>query len=255
MSPSVCAALIWKRIVSSPRGTTGIGQADGEDAAVEEAADHRARAVGVAHEQRHDRVRPGDRLEAERLEAAAELRRARLQVGEPRRVLRRLSATSIAVDRRRAVRRAERVGVDVGVGLLAHRLDRASALPATNPPLTPNALPNVPMKMSTPRAAVLLGAAAGARRRRAMPCESSMTVTTPSRKRDSCRATTAGNRVERRVVAAHAEDAVEDDDHPAGAVGHALEVVRRDRRGRCACRSRAAPTGTLAMRIARMMQL
>ena len=42
-------------------------QADGEHAVVEQPADQRPGLLGVAHEQRHDRVRPGNRFVAERL--------------------------------------------------------------------------------------------------------------------------------------------------------------------------------------------
>ena len=71
-------------------------QADGEDAALEEAADHRARAIRVAHHQRHHRVRPGDRLEPERLEAGAGTGRVRAFRWARRSRPSALSATSTA---------------------------------------------------------------------------------------------------------------------------------------------------------------
>ena len=85
MSASVCAALIWKRIVSSPSRHDRECEADGEDALVVQAAHHRADPVRVADHERHDRVRARNRLEAERFEAAPELARAGGEVGEARR--------------------------------------------------------------------------------------------------------------------------------------------------------------------------
>ena len=88
-----------------------------------------------------------------------------------------------------------------------------------------------------------------------MPCESSMTVMTPSRNAISWRRDERRDRVERRVVAAHAEDAVEDDDDAADAVRHrSTDAVRGPSTSLCLKIARCAD-GTFAMRIARMMQL
>jgi hypothetical protein len=70
-----------------------------------------------------------------------------------------------------------------------------------------------------------------------MPCESSIIVITPSRKRAVVLRADGQDLLHGRGVAAHAEDPVEDDDHAADAVGHGLElagevgriVVREDR--------------------------
>ena len=105
----------------------GERQADGEDAAVEEAGDHRADAGGVAHEERHDRVRSGNRLEARAPAGRRGTARfapsgwpAASRPSSP-------SATSTARHGGRRIRGAERVRVDVGVGLLAHGFDQLGA--------------------------------------------------------------------------------------------------------------------------------
>ena len=104
-------------------------------------------------------MRPGDRLEAQRGQALAELPRARAQVGQP---LAALGAVGDVDGRhgRRAVGRAERVRVDVGVGLLPHGLDQLGAA-GDEAAVDAEGLAEGADQDVHARAAVLLGAAPG----------------------------------------------------------------------------------------------
>jgi hypothetical protein len=78
--------------------------------------DHHPDLVRVADHQRQDREGPGNGLEAERGQPVTELPRSRAQAGEPLAPVVTVGDVD-RLDRGRAVGRAERVRVDVGVRL------------------------------------------------------------------------------------------------------------------------------------------
>ena len=128
MSPSLCAALIWKRIVSSPLRDDWEGQPHGEDASLEESSDHRPDAAVSRTSSGTTGCGPGIDSNPSASSPRAELRRARVQVRESRASVRGVRDVD-RLHRRRAVGRTERVRIDVGVGLLPYRLDELRGSP------------------------------------------------------------------------------------------------------------------------------
>ena len=159
MSASVCAALIWKRIVSSPRGTTGKVRPTARMPRSKSPRDHGAARVGVAHEQRHDRMRA---RESTRTRARSSPRRNwAVRAFRLRQPVAPLGAVGDVdgLDRRGAVGRAERVRVDVGVRLLPDRLDQLGAA-RDEPAVDAERLAERADEDVDARAAVLFGPAA-----------------------------------------------------------------------------------------------
>ena len=231
MSASVCAALIWKRIVSSPFGTTGKVRPTARMPRSKSPRPSRARVPCRARASGTTGCGPGmDSNPSDSsprrncvVRACRFASRARPSA---------LSATSMALHRRGGVGRAERVRVDVGVRLLPHRFDELGAA-GDESAVDAERLAERADEDVDARAAVLFGAASG----RSVGGDAVRIV----HHRDdaiaesvSCRGDERRDRVDRRVVAAHAEDAVEDHDDASG-VRRAPAPGARSRSARSLC--------------------
>ena len=123
MSVFVCAALTWKRMVSSPRGTTGKVKPDHQDTLVKKVLNEAMRFGGVPDQQRNDGMGPWDGFQTKSGDPLAELLDSLSKVFQSLETFGAVADVD-GFDRGGTVPNAERVGVDVGVRFLAYGLNQ-----------------------------------------------------------------------------------------------------------------------------------